>query len=68
MADLPLETRLTCPTCRSRLTVIETASGGKTISVVGFGASVEKHAKALERFIAPGSHADIVCPACDSSR
>ena len=41
MANLSGEARLTCPACRSRLGVIETASGGKTISIIGLGASVD---------------------------
>jgi DNA-directed RNA polymerase subunit RPC12/RpoP len=65
MADLGVEARLTCPTCQSRIAIIETASGGKTVSIVGLGASVETSAKALERFIAPDGGADIICPACD---
>jgi hypothetical protein len=64
--DLPLEARLTCPTCRSRLAIFDTPSGGRTVSVVALGASVETRAKALERFVAPGHGPDIVCPACDA--
>jgi len=65
MADGGVEARLTCPTCRSRIAIIETASGGKMVSIVGLGASVESTAKALERFVAPDGGADIICPACD---
>ena len=57
--------RVTCPKCRSRLEVFESPSGAKTVSVLALGLSVESHAKALERFIAPESGPDILCPACD---
>ena len=53
MADLGVEARLTCATCRSRIAITETASGGKIVSIVTLGASVESSAKALERFVAP---------------
>jgi uncharacterized protein YbaR (Trm112 family) len=65
-ADLPLEARLTCPTCRSRLAIFDTSSGGRTVSVVGLAASVESRAKALERFVAPGHAPEIICPACEA--
>ena len=65
MTDPSVEARLTCPTCRSRIAIIETASGGKMVSIVALGPSVESTAKALERFIAPDGGADIICPACD---
>ena len=45
--------------------MFETPSGGKTVSVLALGAPVESRAKALERFIAPESGPDILCPACD---
>lgn len=58
--------KLTCPQCRSRLTILETNSGGRIISVVILGLSVERSAKALESFVAPGTGPDIQCPACES--
>jgi len=57
--------KLACPRCRSRLDVIETSSGGRTVSVTGLGASVEQHALALQRFQGPGAGPDIICPACE---
>lgn len=57
--------KLSCPHCRSRLAVLETASGGRTVSVTGLGAAVERHAIALERFQGPGAGPEIVCPACE---
>jgi DNA-directed RNA polymerase subunit RPC12/RpoP len=56
--------RLVCPRCRSRLEVQETASGGRTVSVLGLGDSVSSSAKALEKFIGPDAGPDISCPAC----
>jgi uncharacterized protein YbaR (Trm112 family) len=55
--------RVTCPQCRSRLEIFETASGGRTVSVAGLGTTVEP--QALERFMAPDHGPDIVCPACN---
>jgi DNA-directed RNA polymerase subunit RPC12/RpoP len=57
--------KLSCPRCRSRLDVLERASGGRTVSVTGLGAAVEHHALALERFQGPGAGPEIVCPACE---
>jgi DNA-directed RNA polymerase subunit RPC12/RpoP len=56
--------RIRCDVCHSRLDVLETPSGGRTISVVGLGASVEANPAALERFDFGASH-EIVCPACN---
>jgi hypothetical protein len=56
--------RLICPRCRSRLEVLETTSGGRTVSVMGLGESVSSDAKALELFLAPDAGPDIKCPAC----
>jgi DNA-directed RNA polymerase subunit RPC12/RpoP len=56
--------RLICPRCRSRLEVLETASGGRTVYVMGLGESVSSDAKALELFLAPDAGPDIKCPAC----
>lgn len=58
--------KLTCPQCRSRLTILETSSGGRIVSVAILGASVEQTAKAFESFMPPGSRPDIRCPACES--
>jgi hypothetical protein len=58
--------RLVCPKCRSRLDVLETASGGRTVSVMGLGDAVSSEAKALELFIGPDAGPDIRCPACDN--
>jgi len=56
--------RIRCESCHSRLDVLETPSGGRTISVVGLGSSVEANPAALERFDFGASH-EIVCPACN---
>jgi hypothetical protein len=56
--------RVICPHCDSRLDVTETSSGGRIVSIVGFGDSVERTAKSLETFDAPGTSGDITCPAC----
>jgi DNA-directed RNA polymerase subunit RPC12/RpoP len=58
--------KLTCPQCRSRLTILETHSGGRIVSVAVLGLSVERSAKAFESFMAPGGGPDIQCPACES--
>lgn len=57
--------KLVCPKCRSRLEVLETVSGGRTVSVMGLGDAVSSAAKALELFIAPDAGPDIRCPACE---
>jgi len=65
--DTPLPAaKLTCPQCRSRLTILETHSGGRIISVAILGLSVERSARALESFMAPGAGPDLQCPACES--
>ena len=56
--------KLTCPQCRSRLTVLETHSGGRVVFVAVLGVSVEETAIAFETFIAPDAGPDIKCPAC----
>lgn len=56
--------KLTCPHCQSRLEVIETASGSRTVCVARLSAKVENSAKALERFYGPDAGPDIACPAC----
>jgi DNA-directed RNA polymerase subunit RPC12/RpoP len=56
--------RLVCPKCRSRLEVLETTSGARTVSVIGLGDSVGSTAKALETFVGPDAGPDVACPAC----
>lgn len=65
MGDLGVEVLLTCPTCQSRIAIIETENGGKMVSIVGLGESVGTAVKARERVIAPDGGADVICPACD---
>jgi DNA-directed RNA polymerase subunit RPC12/RpoP len=60
----PIAARVRCPHCDSRLSVTETPSGGRQVSIVGFGVSVERSAKSLETFQGPGEGGDITCPAC----
>jgi hypothetical protein len=59
----PAKTR--CPGCQSRLDVLETPSGGRTVSVAFLGVTVETSAAALEVFIPRDGGAEIRCPACD---
>jgi hypothetical protein len=54
--------RVTCPRCRARLEILETASGGRSVSVISVGTM---EPRALERFIAPEAGPDVVCPACE---
>jgi hypothetical protein len=54
--------KLRCQHCGSRLDVFDTPSGGRTVSVTGFGISVEHSAKALERFQLTTDR--LLCPAC----
>jgi hypothetical protein len=61
----PDPARVRCPHCQSRLDVIETPSGGRTVSVVLLGSRVEMNATALELFIAPHGGSELQCPACD---
>ena len=56
--------RVLCDRCRSRLEVLDTPSGGRTVSVVGLGLSVEANPLALERFEF-GTGRDVTCPACN---
>jgi DNA-directed RNA polymerase subunit RPC12/RpoP len=63
--DIAASGRLTCPKCRSRLEVFDTPGGAKTVSVISLGVAVERHAKALERFISPEAGPDVICPACE---
>ena len=58
--------KVRCSRCGSRLEVLDTASGGRTITVSGLGAAVEETALARERFFPPGAGADLSCPACDA--
>src|SRR4051812_29813294 len=65
-AEHPAEpARVRCPHCQSRLDVIETPSGGRTVSVFLLGASVEMDASALELFIPPDGGSELRCPACN---
>lgn len=59
--------RLICPKCRSRLEVLETASGGRTVSAMGLGDAVSAQPRALEVFLGPDAGPDIRCPACDQT-
>jgi hypothetical protein len=59
--------KLQCPRCRSRLDLIETPSGGRTVSVSLLGLSVEDDAVALELFQPPDAGPKITCPACTMS-
>ena len=56
--------RVRCPHCSSRLDVQETVSGGRNVSVAGFGPFIGEEPKAVERFVSPDSGPDIICPAC----
>ena len=56
--------RVRCPQCESRLEVIETPSGARTVSVVFLGPAVEDIAQALELFMPPGDGPELRCPAC----
>src|SRR5688572_15655880 len=56
--------KVRCPHCQSRLDVLETPSGGRTISVGFLGASVEANAQALELFLSPIAGPEVTCPAC----
>jgi len=44
--------RVTCPHCRSRLDVMETPSGARSVSVVYLAPAVDQTALALEVFVA----------------
>lgn len=59
--------KLKCPKCASRLDIIETPSGGRTVSVSLLGDAVEHSAAALEVFQPPDSGPAIKCPACSTS-
>jgi hypothetical protein len=59
--------KLQCPKCNSRLDIIETPSGGRTVSVTLLGRSVEDDAVALELFQPPDAGPKISCPACTTS-
>jgi hypothetical protein len=65
--EAPDPVRVRCPHCQSRLDVIDTASGGRTVSVFLLGPTVEVNASALELFIGPGSGLELHCPACNGS-
>jgi hypothetical protein len=56
--------RVRCPRCESRLDVLETSSGGRSVSIIWFGPTVEASARSLETFKGPGEGGDIKCPAC----
>ena len=62
--DVPEPAKTRCPRCQSRLEVLETPSGGRTVSVAFLGVTVETTAAALEIFIPPDGGAEIRCPAC----
>jgi uncharacterized protein YbaR (Trm112 family) len=55
---------VTCPSCKSRLEVTETHSGGRTVAVVAAGAQAKEGATGREHFHPPGN-GHLVCPACD---
>jgi hypothetical protein len=59
--------KVTCPKCESRLTVVETQSGGRLVAIAVLGTSVEDTAVALETFAPPGASRQIACPACRHS-
>jgi DNA-directed RNA polymerase subunit RPC12/RpoP len=61
--DMP-PAKVRCPQCGSRLEVIETPSGARTVSVVFLAAAVENTAHGLESFMAPGDGPELICPAC----
>jgi uncharacterized protein YbaR (Trm112 family) len=61
--DVP-PAKVRCPQCASRLEVIETPSGARTVSVVFLAAAVENTAHGLESFMAPGAGPELMCPAC----
>jgi hypothetical protein len=62
--DKSTAAKLTCPQCGSRLEILETTSGGRSVGVSVLGMSVELSAKALERFQGPDDGPEIICPAC----
>ena len=65
-SNSPLDpAKVRCPSCQSRLDVIETPSGARAVSVSFLGASVESTAHALEVFYPPNSGPMVCCPACD---
>jgi predicted nucleic acid-binding Zn ribbon protein len=64
--ELPLA-KLRCRKCHSRLDVMETASGARTISVTFLGPSVEQSAQALEVFQGPDAGPELLCPACGAT-
>jgi hypothetical protein len=53
--------RVRCPECGSRLEVIETPSGARSVSVVVLGSAVESTAHALERFMSHDAGPLLVC-------
>jgi DNA-directed RNA polymerase subunit RPC12/RpoP len=63
-SPLDLVAKVRCPACQSRLDVLETPSGGRTVSVSFLGAKVESTAQALEVFQPPDAGPLIECPAC----
>jgi hypothetical protein len=65
MDRAPTPSRLTCPQCRSRLTVLDMDSGARIVFVAMLGFSVERSAKALESLLGPGTTPDVKCPACE---
>jgi uncharacterized protein YbaR (Trm112 family) len=56
--------KVRCPRCHSRLDVIETPSGARSVSVTSLGPTVESTAAALERFMPADAGPQIMCPAC----
>jgi len=61
--DIP-PSKVRCPQCASRLEVIETPSGARTVSVVYLAPAVENTAHGLESFMAADAGPELICPAC----
>jgi DNA-directed RNA polymerase subunit RPC12/RpoP len=56
--------KVRCPKCASRLEVMETPSGARTVSVVFLAPAVENTAQGLESFMAADAGPELICPAC----
>ena len=63
--DVPEPQRRDALDVQSRLEVLETSSGGRTVAVAFLRVTVETTAAALEVFIPPDGGAEIRCPACN---
>ena len=61
--DIP-PAKVRCPKCASRLEVLETPSGARTVSVVFLAPPVENTAHGLESFMAADAGPELICPAC----